>query len=333
MVVIDLKTHPIAHWKQTIINHYSFLPYWWIPGVTSKSRQALMSRELDKALSAPKTCTLGYISDKGDLLGFVQMRWLEWDTNHFGLEIWRLDHLGMWDSSSRQWAIAEALVQGSLQTAYEQGCQNIQARISIDNLPAVHALESAGFQTMEILTTWLFDFAKSPIPHKRNQNQVRDFEPADTELLLELARSVYAPTPNRFHMDPHLSSKASNELYAEWMCNSCSGQLADHIAVAESDGKAIGYVTVKYAGDHDGLCNARIAQLSLVAMSPDFRSRGLVTDLVIHNLEWLNRHRTDFCFVGTQGNNIPPQRVWLKAGFKPAMMALTLHYWMNDSRV
>lgn len=330
MTVVDLKTHPTPHWKQAIINHYPFLPYWWIRGVTTESHQALMGRDLDSALASDETRLLGYISDEGDLLGFAQMRRLEWDTNHFGFEIWRLDHLGIWDSLPQQRAITDALIQGSIQAARKQGCQNIQVRMPIDNLLAIHALEEANFRTMEILTTWIFDLTKWSIPPKKNPDLVRDAESADLEALIELARTVYAPIPDRFHVDPHLSSKASNELYAEWIRNSCSGQLADHIAVAESGGEAIGYATMKYFGGHDGLCNARIAQLGLGGMSPDFRNRGIITDLVIHNLEWLKRRQADFCFVGTQGNNITPQRVWLKIGFKPATMALTLHYWVND---
>ncbi|RLC91247.1 MAG: hypothetical protein DRI79_03320 [Chloroflexi bacterium] len=329
MTIIDLKTHPVTGWKQTVIDNYAFLPYWWIRGVTSQSRQALMSQELDKILATEKTRLLGYISDRGDLLGFAQMHRLEWDTNHFGFEIWRLDHLGAWDTA-RQSTVAKDLVQGSLQVAHEQGCQNLQARIPIDNLSAIHALESSGFQTMEIQTIWIFNLTKSPIPPKANPHLVRDFEPTDTEALIKLARTVYAPIPHRSHVDPHLSPKAGNELWVEWIRNACSGQLADHIAVAESNGEIIGYSTMKYHSDHDGFCNARIAELGLGAMAPNFRNRGIVTDVVIHNLEWLEHRQADFCFVGTQGNNIPPQRVWLKVGFKPAMMRLTLHYWTND---
>jgi ribosomal protein S18 acetylase RimI-like enzyme len=329
MTIVDLKTHPVSGWKQTVINNYAYLPYWWIRGVTSQSRQALMSQELDKILAAEETCLVGYISGTGDLLGFAQMRRLEWDTKQFGFEIWRLDHLGTWDTA-RQSTVAKDLVQGSLQASHGQGCQNLQANVPIDNLAAVHALEGSGFRTMEIQTIWIFDLTKWSIPPKTNPDLVRDFGPADTEALIELARTAYAPIPHRFHVDPHLSPKASNELWTEWIRNACSGQLADHIVVAESNGEAIGYSTMKYYGDHDGLCNARIAQLDLGAMSPGFRNRGIVTDVVIHHLEWLERRQADFGLVGTQGNNIPPQRVWLKVGFKPSMMRLTLHHWADD---
>ncbi len=326
MTIVDLKAHPVADWKQAIVNHYAFPPYWWIRGVSAESRQALMNRELDEALTIEKAYIAGYVSDEGDLLGFVQMRWMEWDTSHFGVEIWRLDHLGVWSDLGQRRTVAEALARAVVQSVCERGGETIQTRVAIDNLPAIHALEGAGFRTVEVLTTWLFDFARSSLPAKRQPEMARDFVPTDTEELIELARAVYTPIPDRFHVDPHLSSRAS-DLYAEWIRNSCSGKLADHIAVAESDGRVIGYATMKYHGDHDGLCNARIGQLGLGAMMPEFRNRGLVSDLVIHNLEWLDRHQADYVYVGTQGNNIPPQRLWLRVGFKPATTALALHFW------
>jgi GNAT superfamily N-acetyltransferase len=119
-------------------------------------------------------------------------------------------------------------------------------------------------------------------------------------------------------------------MYAEWTRNSCSGQMADHIAVATSNGKVVGYVAVRYPGNYNGLCNAQIALWGLGAVSPDSRSRGIFSDLIIHNLEWLSRRGADYCFGGTQGNNISQQRALLKAGLKPAMTALSLHYWAND---
>jgi GNAT superfamily N-acetyltransferase len=327
MAIIDLKTEPSAHWKPTIVEYYAYPPYWWLSGVTFQSRQALLDRELTRAVSDQESWLLGYVSDAGDCLGFAEMRRLEWDTQHFGFDIWRLDHLGAWGGRSQLSHILTTLVQQCLCTAHEQGCHNMQARIPIDSLLSIHALEDFGFKTMEILTTWIFDLSRWPIPPQRNQDLTRNAEPADTASLIELARTVYAPIPDRFHVDPQLSSKASNELYAQWMQNSCCGHLADHISVAESEGQVVGYSTLRYFSDHNGACNARVAQLGLGGVSPEFRQRGIVTDLVIHNLKWLACHQADFCFVGTQGNNVPPQRVWLKIGFKPVTMSLTLHYW------
>lgn len=330
MPIVDLKTQPMARWKPAILDIYPFLPYWWLRGVTPESRQALMSRELDAASRAEKTSLLGCTSREGDLLGFAQLRCLEWDTNHFGHSVWRLDHLGTWDCESPSSPTASDLVQGIIQTAHKQGWENIQARLPIDNLAAIQALEGGGFRTVEILTTWVFDLARSSIQPKRNPGLVRDFESADLESLLALARDAYDPIPNRFHLDPHFSAEVSSALYVEWLRNSCSGELADHIAVVKGSGQPVGYSTMKYFGDHEGQSNVQVARLGLAAVLPEFRNLGLATDAVLHHLEWLKRRQADFCLVGGHGNNVAPQRVWLKVGFAPATMDLSLHFWLND---
>ena len=328
MHIIDLKRLPEEQWLPTLLERYAYAPYWWIRGVTAESRRALLAQEITDALQSDKHILLGCLAADNDALsGFALLRPLNWDTRHFGYEIWRLDHLSSWDADIRHIKYIRKLLGEAVESVVRRRGQCIQARIPINNLAAIHGLEEGGFRTMEVLTTWLFEFAKSVLPAKQHPELVRDFQSSDTEALIDLARASYAPIPDRFHVDPHLSLKASNEMYAEWIRNSCNGQLADHIAVAASEGQPVGYATQKFLGNHEGRCNARIAQLGLGAASPTYRNKGLVTDLVIHNLEWLQQRRADYCFVGTQGNNIPPQRVWLKVGFKPAMMALTLHYW------
>lgn len=330
MPIVNLRTDSPSGWKKAIIDNYAFLPYWWIGAITTDSRRSLMRRELDESVAGENAVVLGYLSPSDGLVGFSQVSRLEWDSNHFGFEIWRLDDVGYWGSAFDRLTVTRDLIHETIRSACGQGCQSIQARIPIDNLPAAHALEDAGFRTMEIRMTWIFDLARSAIPPKRNPDVTRDFRSSDTESLIGLARTAHASMPGRFQKDPRLSTAATNELYAEWMRNSCSGQMADVIAVAESADGPIAYATMKYMGDHDGLCNARIGELGLGAALPQFRNQGLVTDLIIHNLEWLKGQNGDFCIVATQGNNIPSQKLWPKAGFTPALMQLTLHYWSID---
>ncbi|MBN1955888.1 MAG: GNAT family N-acetyltransferase [Anaerolineae bacterium] len=332
MATLDLTTNPIADWQQAILDGYAFPPYSWIRQVTKESRQALMRHELEQATGGNGQTLLGHVADER-LTGFAQARRLEWDSRHFGIEMWRLEHLGAWGGPARQRETAEALAQAVVQAVGQRGGHSIQARAPIDNLPAVHALEGTGFRTVEVTTTWLFDLNRSPIPAKQHPALVRDVRPDDADALIALAHTAYAPTPDRFHSDPHLSSRASSELYAEWMRNSLSGALADHIAVALGDGQPVGYSTLRDLGDMGGRCNVRIAQMGLGAMMPAYRERGLVTDVVIHHLEWLRRRGGELCIVGTQGNNIPAQRVFLKAGFKPAATSLSLHFWPETTVV
>jgi len=326
--IVDLLERPASEWKPVLLSSYTYSPYWWIRGVTPESRRALMNRQLDQLRSASARCLLGSFSAKGDLTGFAQMKRLDWDSEHFGAEIWRLDHAGAW--GDEPWQVGQSLVEALVDAARARGITSVQARIPIGNLPLIHALEGCGFRTVEILNTWMFNFEKWPIPDKAHPELIRDAEPSDAEPLIELARTAYAPTPDRFHADPRLPEKASNELYAEWMRASFSGDMADNIAVAVCEGRPVGYSTCKDFGDFDGLSNARLGMLGLAAMLPRFRNRGLTTDLTIHNLQWFRELGGDYCTVGTQGNNIPSQRVWMKIGFRPGTMDLTLHLWLKQ---
>jgi len=327
------KTGPWGDFRGTILARYPFPPYWWLDPVTREGRQLLLGRALDQARSRKRACVLGYVSGDGKISGFSQATRLAWDSNHFGCEIWQLEHVGSWGGRSGPEEVARALISQTIREAGELGCRSMQARIPVDNLTAIHTLERAGFRTMEVYSTWVFDLLKWEIPPRRNPEMIRDFRPSDTDALVRLARFSYASIPDRFHVDHHFPEDASNELYAEWIRNSCSGEMADFIAVAEHGGRVIGYATLRDFGDYDGLSDVRIARLGLGAVVPDFRSRGLVSDMVIHGLEWLNRRHGRFALISTQGNNIPAQRLFMKAGFRPAASDLTLHYWRERNQV
>lgn len=330
---LNLKTGPWADFRGTILARYPYPRYWWLDPMTREGRQALMRRSVDQTRASKSSCLMGYVSREGELMGFSQAARLAWDSNHFGCEIWRLEHVGAWGKDAGPEEVARVLIKETIHAAHEQGCRSMQARIPVDNLAAVHALEMSGFRTMEVYSTWIFDLLRWEIPSRRNPEMIRDFRPSDAETLVRLARFSYTSIPDRFHLDPRLAADASDELYAEWIRNSCSGEMADFIAVAHHGGRVIGYATLRDFGDYDGLSNVRIAHLGLGAVEPDFRGRGLVSDLVIHGLEWLNRRGGRFAFISTQGNNIPAQRLFQKAGFRPAATDLTLHYWRERNQV
>lgn len=326
-MILNLKTGEWAESRSAILKRYPYPPFWWLDPMNGESRRAILGRSLDRARTREKACLLGCRSSGGDLIGFSQATRLRWDSDHFGCEIWRLEHAGFWETGLVSEEGAKALIRETVRAARDLGCRSLQARVPADNLTVIHALEGTGFRVMEVYATWIFDLIKWEIPPKRNPGMLRDFVESDTGALVQLARSSYTHIPDRFHLDPHFPREASDELYAQWVKNSCSGEMAHFIAVAQHQERIIGYATLRDFGDYDGLSNVRIAQLGLGAVRPDFRNRGIVSDLVIYSLEWLKRRKGRFALISTQGNNIPAQRLFLKAGFRPAATAVTLHFW------
>lgn len=328
MNIVDL-TEMAADWQSDILARYPFQPYWWIRQVNRQSQQNLMRRQLQKQVGNETAVILGaYANGEPTLTGFATMAPLAWDTEHFGINVWRVSNLGVWGSPSQQRKAAGTLAQKLVHEARQQHAATLHALATLNDLTVIHALEHAGFRIMESQVFWLFDLQHQPIPEPKTTATFRPHRPADVEILVSLARQVYTPIPNRFHADPHLPQAACDDLYAKWLRNSCSGEVADYISVIEVDGKVVGYGTLRFLDDQDGLCNVRLGQFMLGAIDPSFRQKGLHDDLLRSMLVWLKEHKTDVAFVGTQSNNAAAQSGMARMGWRPVSAGLSLHAWL-----
>jgi len=96
MATVKLKIDPCGEWTKAILSNYLFLPYWWIDGLTVKSRQSLLGRELDRARSRKRSCLVGYVSRESEMPEFSLATRLVWVTCHFGCEIWQMENVDVW---------------------------------------------------------------------------------------------------------------------------------------------------------------------------------------------------------------------------------------------
>lgn len=332
MRCIDLHNDWQPRWADAIHHGYRFPPYWWLRSVSPQSRRQLMQQELDNHAADGDAMLAGVLDKKGELTGFAAAQRLMWDSDHFDLEVWRLTHLGVWGSAPAQREAACALCEWIVQQARRRGADTIHTWIPLDDLPVIHVLEDSGFRVMESQVLWLFDLTRQPLPPRRTTAVVRPHRSQDQEAIIDLARRVYTPIPDRFHADPHLPQAACNELYAAWMRNACRGEAADFVAVVEIDGVLAGYGSLRYAGDREGLCNVRIAQFLLGALEPAFRRSGAYDDMMTGMLEWLQFQGADAAYVGTQTNNIAAQAGMARQGWRPVRGGLSLHLWLGKER-
>jgi hypothetical protein len=264
------------------------------------------------------------------LTAFAALRWLDWDTTHFGFSIFRLQEFAAWGGPDRarfgaaslSWAVAEA--------AEKHGAATVHTWMPMEAMSSIQALEDVGFRTMDIQTTWIFDHTKDPVPGYQDRCVVRGYQPGDEAVFVPLAREAYTDTPDRFHSDPHIPRQASDELYAEWIRNSCRGALADHIIVAEVNSQPAGYTTLKLEGDHGGLSNVRTGALVLSAVAPWAEGKGLYTSMINGGLKWLAGQGVEISHLGTQVNNYPVQRAWARLGFKLAKSGPSMHLWLRS---
>lgn len=332
MTLLDLHANWQPSWADAIFQSYPLLPYWWIRSVSAESRQRLMQQALDETLADANALLLGVVDRANDLTGFAAAQRLAWDSDHFGLEVWRMTHLGAWGDDDARQEAACALSRALVQQARRRGAHTIHTWLPLDDLPLIHVLEDVGYRVMESQVLWLFDLNRQPLPPLTSTAVIRAHCPEDTEAIIDLARRVYTPIPDRFHADPHLPDAACDALYAAWMRNSCRGEAADYIAVVDMEGAVAGYGSLRYLGDQDGRCNVRIAQFLLGALDPAYRRQGAHDDMMIHMLAWLKEQGTDVAYVGTQTNNIAAQAGMVRQGWRPVRGGLSLHVWLGEEQ-
>lgn len=328
--IVDLKNVPVEQWLRAALDEHPYRPLWWIPGISTVSQQMLFDRALEHALSDDSRSLLGLL-DHGRLLGLAELRYMTWDSTHFGFPVYRLDHFAVWGDPQEVSAGNATLASAVVDRARALGAYTVHTGLPMEAIHSIQALEDAGFRTMDILVTWIFEHMKQRISDYPDKCVIRGYLAGDEQEFIPLARNAFAGTPDRFHADPHLSLERCNELYAEWTRNSCSGQAADYIVVAELDGKPAGYTTLKLDEAYQWASNVRTGGLILGAVAPWAEGKGLYTSMINGGLKWLAAQGVEVSHLGTQVNNFPVQRAWSRLGFRLAKAGPSLHLWLGGS--
>lgn len=271
--------------------------------------------EVKHALSFPNGLVL-VCEEKEELVGLVSANKLDWDTKHFGIEMAKIEHLVAGDEYSKSFDIKSALLSSLLKESLQKHVQHLTAAVYTEDISSLHALESKGFRIMDTHMSYSLDLHKCRPSEFKNQYVVREFRESDLEHLAKIARVSFTGgriATDRFHADPSLSKEKSDELYVEWIVNSCRG-LADVVLVAEIDDTPVGFLTCKILKSLDRKLGKRFGSIILNAVSPPARQKGVYSNLVNSALRWL-AGQVDIVEVGTQIGNYVVQKVWTKFGF------------------
>jgi len=262
---------------------------------------------------------------KGKIIGITIFEKLLWDTEHFGINIGRINKIVAWDGEYRKaLAVKDEMLKfiGNKCVKNEIAC--VYCRVDINDFSSIHSLESNGFRLIDVLTTFCFDFRKNKIFQKLSHEKdpllnkiiVRPWKEEDLDELANIAGASYIY--DRFHSDPMFSKDKSDELHEKWIVNCCNG-LTDEVQVAAID-KPLGFITCKINGSK--------GVIDLFGVSKDMQKKGIGAMLVNASLEWF-KDRVDVVEVGTQNRNIPAMKLYINAGFMPVSSKLTFHRWFR----
>lgn len=232
----------------------------------------------------------------------------ELDCDRFGLQIARVDDIGLDE------------VRGVTRSCLDRGIEMVIARCAADDFPTIHALERAGYMLMETQVHYL-----GPVVSTVGSTGVRDAVTADADAVERVARAAFADYGGHYHCDPRLPAAQSTEAYVSWAANCMNGRLAEHVVVAELDGRIVGFQAHRSPQPGTG-------QLLLIGVAPEARGRGIYHALGSHAMRWSSQRGCSELLAVCHQGNLASHRVFIGLGLRPAQAVSTFHGWADDLR-
>jgi dTDP-4-amino-4,6-dideoxy-D-galactose acyltransferase len=253
--------------------------------------------------------------------GFACLSLLPWDSEQLGISAARIDYLVAAGPYQEQQHAKNILLQQLLRVAEQEGVAHLSARVDASDAASLHVLEQAGFITVAGLLTFALDLAMHSPVDRKHDFRIRLATAADADAAAALARTAYVH--DRFHCDPVINDARADELHATWLRNSCAGEAADAVLVAEDEMGLLGFVTCTVQKDSADL-GRLVGTIVLVAAAPAARGRGVGYATTMAALAWFREQGCEIVEVGTQLRNIAASRLYQKCGFRLIGSSLSL---------
>jgi hypothetical protein len=298
------------------------------PYKTYRHYRALSRRAQTAVLVAEIKDTLdrddGIVIERGEAVALGVARPLAWDSQFFGVPMGRIEYLLSSDAAQLPPLIEELVA--ALAAA---GVRHISARVDVADIPALTALESAGFRLMDALVTYITRPGKEPPHEVREVGRIRGFREADGPEVLAIAQTAYRGFRGRFHLDPHLDPARCDAFYGEWARQCVSGRMSDMLLVSEGgDGRVLGFLAFRRREPVSSVSGVAVFGGGLGACRPD--APGAYAGLIRAGTVWAHEHG-GVAECQTQNYNFPTIRIYEAVGAHYVRADYTLHRWLGSS--
>lgn len=234
---------------------------------------------------------------------------LEWDTNHFGFKVARMN------------AATSEELQPALDSCAALRVKLLIHRCNTDNLHFVHQLERQGFELMGTNLRYCLNLADTQITYVPGPAIIRPCRNTETNDVAAIARIAFTNYTGHFHNDPRLDRAKCDALYVEWARNSCLDQnLADLVLVVEMEGKIVGF-------DSHKIIKGKVADGVISGVSPQAQGKGIRKALMVAGINWCKSRGLERMEEGVDANNYRIQRVLVSLGFRMYASFYTFHKW------
>ncbi|MEM2370619.1 MAG: GNAT family N-acetyltransferase [Candidatus Bathyarchaeia archaeon] len=273
-------------------------------------------RRLAEQIDRREVTGFSLVDSKRNINGVVLIRRSEWDSEHFGFNISKVE-LALFNqnvNANLRLALIRRVIESSVSKL-------IIARVPLTDIRTIQAFEINGAILTDVLLTFHRDLREIPISREDCRGiEILEADEKHTQQISKIAKDVF--TTSHFHSDLFLPANRCSELYAKWALNSLR-ELADIVLVAKEGNNLLGFVTcrIDYLNDEYSY-----GVIDLIGVKKEHQGRGIGSCLLNEALRWFSR-RTSSVYVGTQANNVRSVRLYEGASFKNVFAEATLHIW------
>ena len=187
----------------------------------------------------------------------------------------------------------------TIQKSCVEGYDHLAVKIAADNNRLVNCFLGEGFYIVDSQVTFVIDVHLMGAElQKHNKNTTVSFHEIANEreknFITTISKKAF--TNDRFHSDFFLPKERANQYYMKWSNNCCEG-LSDKVYVLTMNDKLIGYITLSF--------EEKNAIVGLAAITPEFRGKGMFSELIKHTIGELFDSGKERLFYGTQLSNSP----------------------------
>lgn len=294
--------------RSLLIEALPWSPLDFIPGISLLGDRTLFANQLTADLLPDNDlrCT-ARLPDGSQVAVFAEK--LAWDSNFFGRGIGKLHGiLPLEPPHYRPFADYRAVLDEAMGVARRKDVTYLFSAVDPRDLALIRALGHAGFSLVEPRLYYHRDLRSYAWPERY---AVRPARPADIGSLGRTAAEM-VNIFDRFHADPFYSAEESARLMHKWIEAALVDGYADITLVPDVE-RPTALCTLRYHKDKWPTWNTQIGQMTLAAVSPEFRGwfRRLASETNYH----LRDIGAEHIFFSSQMTNVRIIATWEKLGF------------------
>ena len=233
---------------------------------------------------------------------------LEWDSNFFSLNIYKLNELIQQDENFQN-KLEKFVFENNVDLIYFESDYLIENLfIDFKSLKAYLVDTKTTFSK-----TAAYNAFDQKLIKKTSEIEVDKYEDKIIKLALQSAQY------SRFKVDKNFSEDDYKKLYKEWIINSINKKIAKEILFYQIEDDIAGLITLGV--------KSNIGDIGIVAVEDKYRGQGIAKKMLFATENWFFENNLKTINVVTQGDNLPAKALYKSCGYKIIKRKFFYHLW------